>query len=79
MEAEVVYATVHEFAERASDVLTRRIPLALLDTAAAKTAKAPRAGTLQPSPQLAAVIGTGPFGRGEVMKLLWDYIKAHNL
>ena len=38
MEAEVVYATVHEFAERASDVLTRRIPLALLDTAAAKTA-----------------------------------------
>lgn len=38
MEAEVVYASVHEFAERASDVLTRRIPLALLDTAAAKTA-----------------------------------------
>ena len=28
---------------------------------------------------LAAVIGEGPFGRGEVMKLLWDYIKAHNL
>ena len=21
----------------------------------------------------------GPFGRGEVMKKLWDYIKAHNL
>ncbi|MFD1711410.1 DNA topoisomerase III [Ottowia sp. GY511] len=49
--------------------------------AAAKTAKpkAPRAGTLKPSPALAAVIGDGPFGRGEVMKLLWDYIKAHNL
>ena len=47
--------------------------------AAAKTAKAPRAGNLQPSPALAAVIGDGPFGRGEVMKKLWDYIKAHNL
>ena len=45
----------------------------------AEKAKAPRAGTLKPSPQLAAIIGEGPFGRGEVMKLLWDYIKAHNL
>ena len=48
-------------------------------TVAPKAAKAPRAGTLKPSPALAAVIGEGPFGRGEVMKLLWDYIKAHNL
>jgi DNA topoisomerase-3 len=42
-------------------------------------AKTPRTGSLKPSPALAAVIGPGPFGRGEVMKLLWDYIKAHNL
>ncbi len=47
--------------------------------AAAKTGKAPRAGNLKPSPELAAVIGDGPFGRGEVMKLLWDYIKANGL
>ena len=47
--------------------------------AAPKAAKAPRAGSLQPSAQLAAIIGPGPFGRGEVMKKLWDYIKAHNL
>ena len=46
---------------------------------AAKAEKTPRAGNLQPSPQLAAVIGNGPFGRGEVKKLLWDYIKAHDL
>ncbi len=46
---------------------------------APKAEKTPRAGTLKPSPQLAAVIGDGPFGRGEVMKKLWDYIKAHNL
>ncbi|MDO5693567.1 MAG: DNA topoisomerase III [Pseudomonadota bacterium] len=45
----------------------------------AKAEKTPRAGNLQPSPALAAVIGAGPFGRGEVMKLLWDYIKANNL
>lgn len=46
---------------------------------ATKAAKAPRAGSLQPSAQLAAIIGPGPFGRGEVMKKLWDYIKANNL
>ena len=38
LEAEVVHAARHEFAERASDVLTRRLPLALLDNAAAKAA-----------------------------------------
>ena len=47
--------------------------------AAAKTEKTPRAGNLKPSAALAAVIGPGPFGRGEVMKKLWDYIKANNL
>ena len=44
-----------------------------------KAEKTPRAGSLQPSAELAAVIGPGPFGRGEVMKLLWDYIKARGL
>ncbi len=47
--------------------------------AAAKKTPAPRAGSLKPSPALEAVIGAGPFGRGEVMKKLWDYIKAHGL
>jgi DNA topoisomerase III len=42
-------------------------------------AKVPRAGTLKPSAALAAVIGDGLYGRGEVTKKLWDYIKAHNL
>ena len=46
---------------------------------AAKKAKAPRAGNLQPSAALAAVIGAGQYGRGEATKLLWDYIKTHNL
>lgn len=28
---------------------------------------------------LEAVVGSGPLPRGEVVKKLWDYIKAHNL
>jgi DNA topoisomerase-3 len=59
--------------------------------AAAKTAatkapaakKAPRKTTAatgkQPSAALAAVIGEGVVSRPEVVKKLWDYIKAHNL
>jgi glycerol-3-phosphate dehydrogenase len=38
IEAEVVHAARHELAERASDVITRRIPLAILDNAAAQAA-----------------------------------------
>ena len=44
-------------------------------------AKAPRKpGTpLKPSPELAAVIGAEPVARTEVIKKIWDYIKANNL
>ena len=38
IEAEVIHASRHEFAQRAIDVLTRRTPLALLDLAAARSA-----------------------------------------
>ena len=31
------------------------------------------------SAELAAVIGAGPMARSEVVKKLWEYIKAHNL
>ena len=31
------------------------------------------------SPDLQAVIGKGPFSRGEVVKKLWEYIKKNNL
>ena len=41
IEAEVIYATVHEYAIRAIDVLTRRLPLSLIDKSAAAAA-APR-------------------------------------
>lgn len=31
------------------------------------------------SPELAEVIGKGPYSRGEVVKKLWEYIKKNNL
>lgn len=34
---------------------------------------------LKPSAQLAAVVGAEPLPRTEVIKKLWEYIKAHNL
>jgi DNA topoisomerase-3 len=44
--------------------------------------KAPRkaaVGSLKPSPALMAVIGDGTYARTEVVKKIWDYIKANNL
>src|SRR5918912_1077337 len=34
---------------------------------------------LQPSKELAAVVGSAPLPRGEVVSKVWDYIKQHNL
>jgi chromatin remodeling complex protein RSC6 len=34
---------------------------------------------LQPSPALAAVVGSGKLARGEVVSKIWDYIKKNNL
>jgi upstream activation factor subunit UAF30 len=49
---------------------------------AAKTAGAkPNAlqKPLQPSKELAAVVGSNPIPRGEVVSKMWEYIKKHNL
>ena len=44
------------------------------------TPKAPaKTGTLTPSPALAAVIGDGLVARTEVVRKIWDYIKAQGL
>jgi upstream activation factor subunit UAF30 len=34
---------------------------------------------MQLSRELEAVVGEGPMSRGEVVKKMWDYIKANNL
>ncbi len=45
------------------------------------TAKKPNGlqKVLQPSPELAGVIGPGQLSRGEVVSKVWAYIKSHNL
>jgi upstream activation factor subunit UAF30 len=50
-------------------------------TGAAKTA-APRGGLAQPvtpSKELAKIVGANPLPRSEIVKKIWDYIKAHGL
>ena len=47
-------------------------------TTAAKAPRKPAAGK-QPSAALAAVIGTEPVAHTEVIKKVWDYVKAHGL
>ncbi|HSV50930.1 MAG TPA: DNA topoisomerase III [Burkholderiaceae bacterium] len=54
----------------------KKVPAA--KKAAAKTPRKPGAG-LAPSQALAAVIGAEPVARTEVIKKLWDYIKANGL
>ena len=34
---------------------------------------------LQPSAELAAVVGSGPMSRPDVVRTIWEYIKANNL
>ena len=34
---------------------------------------------LQPSEELAAVVGSEPVPRGQVVSKMWDYIRSHNL
>ena len=34
---------------------------------------------LQPSKELAAVVGSEPLARGEVVSRVWDYIRSRNL
>ena len=34
---------------------------------------------LQPSKELAAVVGSSPLPRGEVVSKIWDYIRKNNL
>jgi chromatin remodeling complex protein RSC6 len=48
----------------------------------AKAAKKPNPALmkpLQPSDELAAVVGSSPLPRTEVVSKVWDYIKSNNL
>lgn len=45
----------------------------------AKKARGGLAKPVKPSPELAAVVGSGEMTRAEVTKKVWDYIKKHDL
>ena len=34
---------------------------------------------LQPSPELAEIVGAAPIARGQVVSKVWDYIRIHKL
>ncbi len=64
---------------------TKKTPAA--KTTAPKKVAEPKPGAkpnalqtpLQPSAELAAVVGSQPLARGEVVSKVWEHIKAHNL
>nr|WP_238944798.1 SWIB/MDM2 domain-containing protein [Vandammella animalimorsus] len=58
------------------NLIQRTFPMA---TAKKRTPNAAFMKPLQPNAQLAAVIGNTPLPRTEIVKKLWDYIKANNL
>jgi len=49
------------------------------ETKAAKKPNSALMKPLQPSDELAAVVGSSPLPRTEVVSKVWDYIKANNL
>ena len=57
------------------------------DSAKGKKVAAPKSGDkpnalqkpLQPTPELAAIVGDSPIPRGEVVSKVWDYIRTHSL
>jgi len=68
---------VFEFEPRTSKFPPRKTPAKY--AAGAKTPRKAAVGNLTPSADLAAVIGTDKVARTEVVKKLWDYIKAQGL
>ncbi|TFZ06814.1 DNA topoisomerase III [Ramlibacter henchirensis] len=68
----------------AAKAAAKKAPAAKKAAPAARKAAAPKTPRksgpgLTPSPELAAVVGSEPLARTEVIKKLWDYIKAHGL
>ena len=52
---------------------------AMAATTSGKKANSALSRPLQPSAELAAVVGSSPLSRPDVVSKMWDYIKAHNL
>jgi len=73
-------APARKAAVKASAGKTAAVKTAAKDAPARAARKTPAAGTgASPSAALAAVIGSAPVTRAQVIKQLWDYIKVHKL
>ncbi len=74
-------------AKKASPAAKPAAATAKASPAAGKKVAPPKSGgapnalqkPLQPSEELAAVVGTAPLPRGEVVSKVWTYIKKNNL
>ena len=68
-------------AKAAKTAIAKKTPVKKIASPKSAAAKAPRktGPGLQPSASLAAVIGAEPVARTQVIKKLWDYIKANGL
>ncbi|HSV78764.1 MAG TPA: DNA topoisomerase III [Ramlibacter sp.] len=66
-------------AKAAKAVAARKAAPAAKAAPAKKAAPRKTGPGLKPSPELAAVVGAEPLARTEVIKKIWDYIKAHDL
>ena len=66
-------------AKSATKVAAKKAPAAKKAAAPKAPRKAPTGGGATPSADLAAVIGAEPIARAQVIKKLWDYIKANGL
>jgi DNA topoisomerase III len=67
-------------AKAAKSAVAKKAAPAAKKAQAAKPAAPRKTGPgLKPSPELAAVVGNEPLARTEVIKKIWDYIKAHDL
>jgi len=67
-----------------STTAAKRVTAQKAKTASAKDAPAKKVNPalmrpLQPSKELAAVVGSKPLPRAEVVSKVWDYIKKHKL
>ncbi len=65
-------------AKKAAKPAAKKAAVKTPKTAAVKAPRKPAAGK-QPSAELAAVIGADPVARTEVIKKVWDYVKANGL
>ncbi|MCP5281718.1 MAG: DNA topoisomerase III [Rhodoferax sp.] len=63
----------------AGKVAAKKVAAKKVSSKTAAKPKTPKVGTLRPSPELAAVIGDSLVARTEVVKKMWDYIKANGL